>query len=432
MNIERQYIGARYVPKFMGTYSATTQYDALSVVDDGHGTSYITKIPTPPNTPLTDTTYWALYGASSGAVLDLQTRMGVAENDITTIKSSILRIGGEVDDNTADINSLKNRVSNNEDDIDVLKNAVKNCIIIGDSWGVDNGTQTGWITHLSNMLQADHIYRNSYGGSGFVASGTGVTNKKFIDLIQEIESSITDKDSIDTVIVCGGVNDSGQTGVVNAGKAFIDYVATKYPNARVFIGIINRFLTGWITKYSYVNDYSQLSGYKNTRVEDMHMVAPFVKYADAGHLTTEGYTLVARAIYSALFGCRNNLSGIWSKTFSYHCDELNLDVDVTFQQVNDNISFRIPYKYKATSFSKTGGIHSLTFAKTSADVNLPINTTLYYPACIRVQTGTASYSIPATVLFTATDFTINWIAPIDNMTYTSILWLDVSGQTCVW
>ena len=50
----RQYIGARYAPRFVGTYNATQSYDALDVVDNGQGTSYIAKIPTPANTPLTD------------------------------------------------------------------------------------------------------------------------------------------------------------------------------------------------------------------------------------------------------------------------------------------------------------------------------------------------------------------------------------------
>ena len=71
----RQYIGARYTPKFMGNYDATQTYEALSVVDNGLGTTYITKIPTPAGTPLTDTTYWAIYGASSGAIINLQNQI---------------------------------------------------------------------------------------------------------------------------------------------------------------------------------------------------------------------------------------------------------------------------------------------------------------------------------------------------------------------
>jgi hypothetical protein len=79
-----KYIGSRYVPKFMGDYDSTTGYEALSVVDNGMGTSYISNKPVPAGTPLTNTDYWTVYGASSGAILDLQTRMTAAENDIVT------------------------------------------------------------------------------------------------------------------------------------------------------------------------------------------------------------------------------------------------------------------------------------------------------------------------------------------------------------
>lgn len=96
-----QYIGARYVPAFKGAYSATTVYEALDVVDDGMGTTYIAKIPTPAGTPLNNTAYWALYGASSGAIVNLQNRMAVVENDLSqnvhpdikALERSILVIG---------------------------------------------------------------------------------------------------------------------------------------------------------------------------------------------------------------------------------------------------------------------------------------------------------------------------------------------------
>lgn len=68
----REYIGARYVPKFMGLYDPTEDYEALCVVDNGLGTSYISKVPTPAGTPLTDTNYWIVSGDSNGAIIQLQ------------------------------------------------------------------------------------------------------------------------------------------------------------------------------------------------------------------------------------------------------------------------------------------------------------------------------------------------------------------------
>lgn len=70
-----QYVGARYVPKFMGTYDPTQNYENMVIVDNGMGTSYISKVPVPANTPLTNTNYWAIYGTTNGAIINLQNQI---------------------------------------------------------------------------------------------------------------------------------------------------------------------------------------------------------------------------------------------------------------------------------------------------------------------------------------------------------------------
>lgn len=85
----QQYIGARYVPKFMGTYDPTQEYEALVVVDNGSGTSYVTRKTTPPGTPLTDTEYYALYGAASGAIIALQTQIDALDAEVSKIKGLV-------------------------------------------------------------------------------------------------------------------------------------------------------------------------------------------------------------------------------------------------------------------------------------------------------------------------------------------------------
>lgn len=91
-----KYVGARYVPKFMGSFDNTQSYEALCVVDNGMGTSYISKKPTPAGTPLTNTEYWAVYGASSGAIVNLQTQI----DDIT--KYDVTKYGAKGDGITED------------------------------------------------------------------------------------------------------------------------------------------------------------------------------------------------------------------------------------------------------------------------------------------------------------------------------------------
>ena len=84
----RQYIGARYVPKFLGTHDPSIAYENLIVVDDGAGTSYISQKPVPIGTPLNDTEYWAFYGSTNGAIVGLQNRVTALENN-TNARASL-------------------------------------------------------------------------------------------------------------------------------------------------------------------------------------------------------------------------------------------------------------------------------------------------------------------------------------------------------
>lgn len=103
-----QYIGARYVPKFMGTFDPTQAYENMCVVDNGMGTSYISKIPAPAGTSLTDTTYWAVYGVSNGAIINLQNQIGNLNDLTTTDKDNLVEA---INENAVGIQTLKNKMN---------------------------------------------------------------------------------------------------------------------------------------------------------------------------------------------------------------------------------------------------------------------------------------------------------------------------------
>jgi len=202
----REYVGARYVPKFMGPHDLTTEYEALCVVDNGQGTSYISKIPTPAGTPLTNTTYWTVYGAASGAVINLQNQI---------------------------------------DEINISKNLQLNkrkFVLVGDSYAhnyTSDGTEIiGWVDRFisvngltSDNVTDDHIYRVS--GTGFLSPGIKPW-KNFIDRTP-LDDSVTD------VVFVGGCNDnlyanSDPSGLSEAVYETILSAKTKFPNAAIWVG----------------------------------------------------------------------------------------------------------------------------------------------------------------------------------------------------
>lgn len=59
--INRQYVGARYVPKIMGEWNKALQYEALSVVTY-MGNSFTSKVPVPANVEINNEDYWVNTG----------------------------------------------------------------------------------------------------------------------------------------------------------------------------------------------------------------------------------------------------------------------------------------------------------------------------------------------------------------------------------
>lgn len=59
--INRQYVGARYVPKIMGEWNKALQYEALSIVTY-MGNSFTSKVPVPANVDITNEVYWVNTG----------------------------------------------------------------------------------------------------------------------------------------------------------------------------------------------------------------------------------------------------------------------------------------------------------------------------------------------------------------------------------
>ena len=214
-----QYIGARYVPKFMGTYDNTQAYENMVVVDNGLGTSYISKVPVPAGTPLTDTNYWALYGASNGAIINLQNQIGDLSQLNTSDQTSLVAATNEVN---ATINSYIN-------DNDIVNRPT---LFVGDSYGDGNDE---FIQIAINLLGMTNAHNLAVSGTGFTVGNNG---NGFLDQIQNYAG---DRDEIEAIYVCGGLNDSHPDSMgtlVSNITAFAAYALANYPNARLYLAYV--------------------------------------------------------------------------------------------------------------------------------------------------------------------------------------------------
>lgn len=171
------YIGARYVPRFVGVYNNTQIYEALDVVDNGSGTSYIARKTVPAGTPLTDTEYWFVYGASSGAIIQLQNDMIQAQNDINNIT-------------LVEIPALQNQI--------YAKN--RNILIIGNSY-----VNYDVCDPLAELF--DNSYEFTSGGVGF-NTYTGHSDTFETCLDNAIAAASPDNNKITDIIFVSAMGDT--------------------------------------------------------------------------------------------------------------------------------------------------------------------------------------------------------------------------------
>lgn len=199
--INRQYVGARYVPKIMGEWNKALQYEALSIVTH-LGNSFTSKVPVPANIDITNTDYWVNTGNYNAQVEEYRLETSQVKNDLN--------------------NEIINR-----------KNADKDNILwIGDSYSVNYSHKLP--NGVRDMLNAKNWYEYSKGGAGFAGAWAGAS---FNDLIENAknEMSASQKEMIEYVYIVGGANDSSFNWTEIKPKVIstVANARNSFPNARV-------------------------------------------------------------------------------------------------------------------------------------------------------------------------------------------------------
>ena len=212
----RQYVGARYVPKFANpiTWNKENSYEALTIVTYLNN-SYTSKKPVPANTEITNEEYWVVTGNYNGQVEEY--------------RQSVVEYKNEVD-------GYKNEVASKQTKV------YKKAIIVGDSWAVGyyNGIGhpgEGWGDYACPLLgvTSDNILIVASGGSGFI-NGTG---EHFDMQIKRAYENYPNFRDADLILCVGGFNDAQDNRTFSelqtAAGSFFDKCKTYFPNAETHI-----------------------------------------------------------------------------------------------------------------------------------------------------------------------------------------------------
>lgn len=412
-----KYVGARYTIKVYentvtpgsAEWQSNVNYEPFTLVTYNNG-SYLSKKDVPANigNPAANTQYWAETGAYNGQILNLQNQIGNLANLITSDNSSLVNAINEIKSET---NVLSNQVSlfNLNDN--------SNIIVIGDSWTNGLHATHGLWYWLNQYLPHDAFYHNQENGSGFLAQG--VSGHTFKDLLQITEGSITDDDTINRIIVLGGLNDEGLSGVSAAVDDFADYAHATFKNAAITIITVNRSEYGDLNRYDYINTYKATCDereYMNFYDLTHHLSIRY--WYNTSHLDETGYLFCARNIANVLLG---GSPTVMNSRLSIGITDSTNTINITgylYQSPDGAVTLRVPTINVSGTFSLGGLIKALTL-NLSTDITGTEN--IDAPVTVYATDGNGSVLCSGVAkLLASNQLTINWIHSNGSADYSAL------------
>ncbi len=391
----RQYIGARYVPKFYefnnGVWESNTEYEPLIIVQY-NSNSYTSKKTVPANigNPSENPDYWAATG-------NYNAQVEVYRQEVINLSSDVNNLSSDVDNLSSDVGILSNRINH------------RNIILVGDSYALTPDIERSWVGFLKSFMSNTTFYTGAcVSGSGF--TGRGTDNTYLNNLKNNVTPIIQDKNEITDIIVIGGFNDSYHNTVESIESAISDfatYVKTTYPNAKLWCGhvgvhsldstIMNQIISYSLPAYTNAYKYGFTIFNSTCLLHAIDRLLP-----DGYHPNESGGLMVARYVYNKLNG--GDISAI-----NHYNKITDFDANVTLT----NGSLQIICNERLDDFTINGsGFCNLNFntplsftdgvaAESLCDLptNLPIfgelsdNTGMIPVACIVGTTDAKSISI---------------------------------------
>lgn len=308
--INRQYVGARYVPVVGDEWNKALSYEALTIVTY-RGSSFTSKIPVPANIDIGNTKYWANTGNYNAQVTEYEENVRKYKSDTDT---KITNIESDISDINTDINNI-------DSNINILKS--NDAIIISDSYGVNSVVGTNnWVNNLKKAIENRYhstVHTSTHGSRGFVPNN--LVTESFLDSLKEFDTLTNlEKNKIKYIIVCGGANDGklNTTTITDNIALFINYARANYPNATCYVGMIA------YTSFAGEIYYKALPAYK--QASKLGGV-----YLNGSENILRYNMLLSDHVHPNDTGCSELSNYLINAFFSGNCD---------VQRVNTNISIK--------------------------------------------------------------------------------------------
>lgn len=140
--INRQYVGARYVPKIMGEWNKALQYEALSVVTY-MGNSFTSKVPVPANVEINNTDYWVNTGNYNAQVEEYRKEALAAKELANNTNSNLQEFKKNQTNTNTELNNKINLTTS-------ALNELKNVVFDGDTPSIITVAKSGGRFHTIN------------------------------------------------------------------------------------------------------------------------------------------------------------------------------------------------------------------------------------------------------------------------------------------
>jgi lysophospholipase L1-like esterase len=212
-------------------------------------------------------------------------------------------------------NKLKGVFVRQDAKIDALRGKStigKNVVCIGDSYGrgVGGTDGHGWPYYMQMRMQPENFLNVSNSGAGFVKTGhsDGLSGLAFSGQVDYAAANLPiglDAADVDFVIIAGGYNDHGQSGIETSAKTCFENAHAKFPNARLVFFPLAAGDTELSSQFAGSYDamiYGSASGGAQVFADSMYWLYPWehsTSYGDGIHPNDAGY----QAIGTRIAGC---------------------------------------------------------------------------------------------------------------------------------